>query len=236
MTNTEFRQRIRKSLANENLQAALDANAERRVKGRVNAWESLPNWRERRQQAHAIRADVIEHLDEYLDKFVDKATQNGIIVHRVKDASEAIKTILEIAKDSPQRTPSPQSEESEAKESLAPLSDTSTSLSTSPRGKKILVAKSKSMVTEEVNLNHALEAEGMKVVETDLGEYIVQLRNEQARRTSSLLPCICAAMMLANSSTKNLASPTRKIFPRLRTPLAKSCVTFSSPPMLASVA
>ncbi len=179
MTNTEFRQRIRKSLANENLQAALDANAERRVKGRVNAWESLPNWRERRQQAHAIRADVIEHLDEYLDKFVDKATQNGIIVHRVKDASDAIKTILEIAKDSPQRTPSPQSEESEAKESLAPLSDTSTSLSTSPRGKKILVAKSKSMVTEEVNLNHALEAEGMKVVETDLGEYIVQLRNER---------------------------------------------------------
>ena len=34
---TEFRQRIRKSLANEPLQAALDANAERRVTGRVTA-------------------------------------------------------------------------------------------------------------------------------------------------------------------------------------------------------
>src|SRR5512134_819901 len=35
------------------------------------------------------------------------------------------------------------------------------------------------MVTEEIELNHALEAEGMEVVETDLGEYIVQLRNEK---------------------------------------------------------
>jgi len=44
---------------------------------------------------------------------------------------------------------------------------------------KTLVAKSKSMVTEEINLNHALEAEGMRVVETDLGEFIVQLRGEK---------------------------------------------------------
>jgi L-lactate dehydrogenase complex protein LldF len=41
-----------------------------------------------------------------------------------------------------------------------------------------LVAKSKSMLTEEVGLNHALEAAGMRVVETDLGEYIVQLAGE----------------------------------------------------------
>jgi L-lactate dehydrogenase complex protein LldF len=41
-----------------------------------------------------------------------------------------------------------------------------------------LVAKSKSMVTEEIHLNAALEAEGMTVVETDLGEYIVQLAGE----------------------------------------------------------
>ena len=40
------------------------------------------------------------------------------------------------------------------------------------------VIKSKSMATEEVHLNHALEAAGMKVVETDLGEYIIQLNNE----------------------------------------------------------
>ena len=42
-----------------------------------------------------------------------------------------------------------------------------------------LVAKSKSMVTEETELNHALEAAGIEVVETDLGEFIVQLGNDR---------------------------------------------------------
>ena len=40
------------------------------------------------------------------------------------------------------------------------------------------VVKSKSMVTEEIHLTPALEKLGCEVVETDLGEYIVQLRNE----------------------------------------------------------
>ena len=38
--------------------------------------------------------------------------------------------------------------------------------------------KSKSMVTEECSLNDALEAAGVEVVETDLGEYILQLARE----------------------------------------------------------
>jgi L-lactate dehydrogenase complex protein LldF len=40
------------------------------------------------------------------------------------------------------------------------------------------VVKSKSMVTEEIHLAPALEKAGITVWETDLGEYIVQLRNE----------------------------------------------------------
>ena len=40
------------------------------------------------------------------------------------------------------------------------------------------IVKGKSMVTEEVHLNHALEAAGIESIETDLGEYIVQLRGE----------------------------------------------------------
>ncbi len=42
-----------------------------------------------------------------------------------------------------------------------------------------LVAKSKSMVSEEIGLNEALEAAGLRVVETDLGEFIIQLRGEK---------------------------------------------------------
>src|ERR1041384_6180518 len=154
MNNAEFRGRIRASLANEVLQIALDGNAERRVNGRIAAFASLPNWREKRQQAHAVRADVIEHLEEYLEQFVHKAEENGIVVHRAKDAAEAIKIVLDIVEPNGR-------------------------LQESPVRKPILVAKSKSMVTEEIELNHALEAQGMRVVETDLGEFIVQLRHEK---------------------------------------------------------
>ena len=41
-----------------------------------------------------------------------------------------------------------------------------------------LIVKSKSMVSEEIDLNQTLETAGMRVVETDLGEFIVQLRGE----------------------------------------------------------
>ena len=41
------------------------------------------------------------------------------------------------------------------------------------------VVKSKSMLTEECQLNYFLRDQGISVVDTDLGEYIVQLRQEQ---------------------------------------------------------
>ena len=37
------------------------------------------------------------------------------------------------------------------------------------------IIKSKSMVTEEISMNHALESIGCEVIETDLGEWILQL-------------------------------------------------------------
>lgn len=41
-----------------------------------------------------------------------------------------------------------------------------------------LIAKSKSMASEEIAINETLQAAGMRVVETDLGEYILQLAGE----------------------------------------------------------
>src|SRR5205814_10239277 len=41
-----------------------------------------------------------------------------------------------------------------------------------------LVVKGKSMVSEEIGLNAALGAAGIEAVETDLGEFIVQLAGE----------------------------------------------------------
>ncbi|HNE05142.1 MAG TPA: LUD domain-containing protein, partial [Anaerolineales bacterium] len=145
-----FRNRIRQSIQNETLQTALDNNTERRLRGKTLAFESIPDWRERRQRAHRIRADVIDHLDEYLDQFVANAQANGIVIHRAKDAKEAIEIVLKISQSI-----------------------------TNHQLPNTLIAKSKSMVSEEIELNHTLEKHGINVVETDLGEYIVQLRKEK---------------------------------------------------------
>ncbi|HET9321005.1 MAG TPA: LUD domain-containing protein, partial [Bryobacteraceae bacterium] len=42
-----------------------------------------------------------------------------------------------------------------------------------------LIVKSKSMTTEEVDLNERLEHHDLESVETDLGEYIIQLAHER---------------------------------------------------------
>jgi len=139
-----FHSRIRKSLADANLQSALDANAERRIQVRKTAFASLPDPQASRERAHAVRADVIEHLDSYLEQFTTHAQENGLLVHHAVDADQAIKLVLEIAHK---------------------------------HGAK-LIAKSKTMVSEEIGLNQALEKHGLEVIETDLGEYIVQLRGE----------------------------------------------------------
>ena len=46
------------------------------------------------------------------------------------------------------------------------------------RGARLIV-KSKSMTTEEINLDKALQKQELEVVETDLGEYIIQLAHER---------------------------------------------------------
>jgi L-lactate dehydrogenase complex protein LldF len=46
----------------------------------------------------------------------------------------------------------------------------------SPRGS--VIAKAKSMATEEIHLNHHLEEAGYKPVETDLGEFVVQIDHD----------------------------------------------------------
>ncbi len=51
-----------------------------------------------------------------------------------------------------------------------------------------VIAKSKSMVSEEIDLNHALLPAGIETVETDLGEWIVQLLGE--RPSHLVMPAI----------------------------------------------
>jgi len=51
-----------------------------------------------------------------------------------------------------------------------------------------VIAKSKTMVSEEIDLNHVFAARGIDVVETDLGEWIVQLRAE--RPSHMVMPAV----------------------------------------------
>jgi L-lactate dehydrogenase complex protein LldF len=156
MTLKTFRARIRQSIADDNLQIALDNNASRRRDGRLAAFATLPDHQERRARAHAIKADVVAHLDQYIDRFITRVTANGIQVHRAADAGEAIRIFMEIAH-------SAQAQQTHSGAESKPL----------------LVAKSKSMLSEEIDFNHVLATSGMRAVETDLGEYIVQLRGER---------------------------------------------------------
>ena len=140
-----FHSKIKSAIANPVLQAALDANAEKRIQARQTAYASLSEPLEvLRQRAHTVRAKTIENLDETLQQFSDKVQANGIFLHRAADADEAVQVVLEIAR----------------------------------KHNAQLIAKSKTMVSEEIGLNAALEAVGIQPIETDLGEYIVQLRGE----------------------------------------------------------
>ena len=140
-----FLKKIRAALSNDNLQAALDGNSERRQDSIYESFSSLPEDREvYRQRAHQVRGKVIEDLDHYLNQFEAHLKTNRIKIHHAKDAKQAVKIILDIALHSKAET----------------------------------IVKSKTMVGEEIHINKHLEEAGINVVETDLGEYIVQIRGE----------------------------------------------------------
>lgn len=106
--------------------------------------QRFQNWEAARQAAAQIKWEALNHLDEFLPRFVEKATAGGIIVHWADHGVQAQKIILQIAEEHAARS----------------------------------IVKSKSMTSEEVHLNKALEKKRYTVIETDLGELIVQLKKE----------------------------------------------------------
>jgi len=93
-----FHTKIRHSLSNSNLQAALDANADRRRLARTLAYTSLPqDLQVLRQQAHEVRGQTITNLNQILEQFIQNAQANGMIIHLAEDASQAREIVLDIA-------------------------------------------------------------------------------------------------------------------------------------------
>jgi L-lactate dehydrogenase complex protein LldF len=84
-----------------------------------------------------------------------------------------------------------------------------------------LVTKSKSMVSEEIHLNTALEEAGIRPIETDLGEYLIQLAGEppshiiapaihQTKEKAAALLSAVAGRTLSSDSVDLLAAEARQ--------------------------
>jgi L-lactate dehydrogenase complex protein LldF len=84
-----------------------------------------------------------------------------------------------------------------------------------------MAVKSKSMATEEIHLNDALEAAGVTPVETDLGEYIIQLAHE--RPSHIIAPAIHKTKgQVAELFSKALNRPDVPADPEVLTAIARA--------------
>jgi L-lactate dehydrogenase complex protein LldF len=111
-----------------------------------------PDWEALRESGREIRHHAMHYLDAYLDQFETTCTAAGGTVHWVQDADEANALVVRLVNEAYERE----------REGL-------------PRE----VIKIKSMATEEIHLNDALQAAGIRAYETDLAELIIQLGDDQ---------------------------------------------------------
>ena len=83
------------------------------------------------------------------------------------------------------------------------------------------IVKSKSMLTEECHLNEYLERKGIEVIDTDLGERIVQLSKESPSHI--VLPCIHKKKEeIGELFSKHLGTPKGNADPQLLTSAARA--------------
>ena len=94
------------------------------------------------------------------------------------------------------------------------------------------------MVTEEIGLNAHLEAAGIEVVETDLGEYIIQIRGEAPSHI--IAPVIHLTRKrsprISSATHRGLAPIARSARAELVAEARACCAKNSLPPMSASPA
>src|ERR1700761_3019072 len=121
---------------------------------RARVVAELPDWEELRLAGQRIREHTMAHLDAYLEQFEQNCTRAGGVVHWARDAEEARQIVVRLAKEAiaveQYNAPSPAE-----------------------------ILKIKSMTTEEIGLNGALEAAGIRPYETDLAELIIQLGHDK---------------------------------------------------------
>ncbi|MFH0764786.1 MAG: lactate utilization protein B [Calditrichota bacterium] len=135
---------VRKALANPQLGAAVLRSCKHSLSSRDWVMSELEDLDSRRDQARAVRQDMLDNHYELLLKFIRSFQNSGGVLHQAEDAFEARMTAVRLLRE---------------------------------RGLHWGV-KSKSMVSEEIELSRALTEAGIDAVESDLGEFIVQLAGE----------------------------------------------------------
>ena len=145
LTGAEFLTPLTKGLAEPATPKSLGDAAQRAAKHNREVTDAIPYFEDWREAAHRVKQYAIANLDKLLVEFEQNMTAHGATVLWAKDAAEANRLVLDIAKEHNVKS----------------------------------VVKSKSMVSEEMELSQVLEAAGIRAVETDLGEYIVQLAEQR---------------------------------------------------------
>ncbi|HKV87656.1 MAG TPA: LUD domain-containing protein [Candidatus Dormibacteraeota bacterium] len=142
-----FSRRVDRALDDPKLQSAL-VHAMTGLRARRNvAFEGF-DFAAGRADLKRRRLENLDRLPELLAEFTRRLEAVGGKVHLASTAAEARDIIGQICWNA------------------------GTGL---PKGRRMVVTKSKSMASEEIELNPYLEGLGMEVVETDLGERMVQL-------------------------------------------------------------
>ncbi|MEP6751189.1 MAG: LUD domain-containing protein [Candidatus Dormiibacterota bacterium] len=145
-----FARRVDKALDNPSLQQALTSGLTGIRARRDRAFETF-DFDQGRAELKKRRLNNLDHLPELADQFKARMEAAGGVVHYAKDAAEAREIIGRICSQARDATASGGAE------------------------RRMVVTKVKSMAGEEIELNPYLEGLGMEVVETDLGERMVQL-------------------------------------------------------------
>jgi len=146
-SRSHFSRRVNRALDDPNLQKAL-IGAMTGLRGRRNAAFESFDFAEGRAELKRRRQANLDRIPELLEQFAQRLAAVGGVVHIARDAAEARDIIGQICAGAG---------------------------SGLPPDKRMVVTKSKSMASEEIGLNAYLEGMNMEVVETDLGERMVQL-------------------------------------------------------------
>jgi L-lactate dehydrogenase complex protein LldF len=93
-----FRALAKAMLEDPHRQGAIDAATDRLRKGRESAWADLENTDALRDRAHAIRMEVIDNLDRYVDEFRRAVEAQGGLVHLAADDVDACAYVTDLCR------------------------------------------------------------------------------------------------------------------------------------------